>query len=135
MTGERPLPRPDDMSTPFWEACNNSTLTAQRCTSCGRYRFPPRPTCPSCRSFEHGWEQLSGRGRVWSWVRAHPPLLPAFAALAPYVSVVVELDEDPVHLRMAGRLHPECAEPSIGDAVRVEFEPVEDQHLPLWRLV
>jgi uncharacterized OB-fold protein len=72
---------------------------------------------------------------VWSWIRAHPPLLPAFAALAPYVSLVVELDEDPVHLRMVGRLHPECGEPAIGDTVHVEFEAVEDQHLPLWRLV
>ena len=134
MTAERPLPRPDDMSEPFWAGCNRGVLVAQRCTACGRFRFPPRPTCPACRSFDHDWVELSGRGRVWSWIRAHPPLLPAFMALAPYVCVVVELEEDPVHLRMTGRLHPDCAEPKIGDAARVDFEPAGDQALPIWRL-
>jgi len=131
---ERPVPRPDDMSAPFWEACAQGRLVAQRCSACGRFRFPPRPTCPACRSFEHRWEDLSGRGRVWSWIRAHPPLLPAFAELAPYIALVVELDEDPIHLRMTGRLDPTCPEPAIGDPVQVGFERVVDQVIPLWRL-
>ena len=132
MVAERPTPQADDQSAPFWEGCARGELLAQRCAACGRFRFPPRPTCPRCRSFEVSWERLSGTGRVWSWIRAHPPLLPAFAAMAPYVSVVVELDEDPVHLRMVG-FYAGDAEPAIGDRVRVEFEPVGDAILPRWR--
>lgn len=133
MVAQRPTPQPDDQSAPFWEACGRGELLAQRCAECGRFRFPPRPTCPRCRSFEVTWEQLAGTGRVWSWIRAHPPLLPAFAELAPYVSLVVELDEDPVHLRMVGLLA-DGAEPAIGDPVRVEFEQVGETVLPRWRL-
>lgn len=132
MVGERPTPLADDQSLAFWEACRRGELVAQRCASCGRFRFPPRPTCPRCRSFEVSWERLAGTGRVWSWIRAHPPLLPAFAATAPYVSLVVELDEDPVHLRMVG-LFDGAGEPAIGDRVRVGFEPVGEQVLPVWR--
>jgi uncharacterized OB-fold protein len=129
----RPVPLPDDASEEFWAACDRGELIAQRCSSCGRWRFPPRPTCPTCRSFDFAWEPLAGTGRVWSWVRVHPPLLPAFAAMAPYVSLVVELDEDPVHLRMVGRLDGD-AEPAMGDRVRVGFEEVGERRLPLWRL-
>lgn len=132
MVASRPLPLPDDQSQPFWEACRQRRLVAQRCRACGRWRFPPRPTCPRCRSFEVTWEPLSGRGRVWSWIRAHPPLLPAFAALAPYVALVVELDEDPLHLRMVGRFADE-GEPVIQQAVGVDFEAVGGELLPVWR--
>ena len=46
---------------------------------------------------------MSGTGTVWSFVVPHPPLLPAYAELAPYNVVVVELDEDPT-IRMVGNL-------------------------------
>lgn len=132
MVAVRPTPLADDQSKPFWDACAERRLVAQRCSHCGRWRFPPRPTCPRCRSFEHRWEDLAGTGRIWSWIRAHPPLLPAFAAIAPYVAIVVELDEDPIHLRMVGRLADD-AEVAIGDPVVVDFEPVSDVFLPVWR--
>jgi len=133
MVADRPVPLPDDQSAPFWEACARGVLVAQRCRVCGRRRFPPRPTCPSCRSFEYSWEELTGTGRVWSFVRAHPPLLPALAAMAPYVSLVVELDEDPVHLRMVGRLAEDDSDIAIGDRVAAGFETVNECVLPLWR--
>jgi uncharacterized OB-fold protein len=59
-------------------------------------------------------------------------MLPAFASLAPYCSLIVELDEDPVHLRMSGLL--ESGEPAIGDRVDVAWEPVGERLLPVWRL-
>ena len=46
---------------------------------------------------------MSGRGTVWSFVVPHPPLLPAYQALAPYNVVVVTLEEDPT-IRMVGNL-------------------------------
>lgn len=38
---------------------------------------------------------MSGHGRIWSYVLPHPPLLPEYAAQAPYNAVVVELAEAP----------------------------------------
>jgi uncharacterized protein len=46
---------------------------------------------------------MSGRGTLWSYVIAHPPLVPPYADLAPYNVVVVALEEDP-SIRMAGNL-------------------------------
>ena len=83
---------------------------------------------------------MSGRGTIWSFVVAHPPLLPAYAELAPYNVVVVALDEDP-QLRLVGNLvassdgainEIDPATIRIGEPVRVVFQKVEDVHLPRW---
>ena len=88
--------------------------------------------CPSCNSFAHTWTPAAGTGVIWSWVVAHPPLLPAFAEIAPYSVVVVELDEG---IRMIGRLLELPNEQiAAGLAVRVDYEDVEDGvALPCWR--
>ena len=83
---------------------------------------------------------LSGKGRVWSFVIPHPPLLPAYTAFAPYNVITVELYEDPT-LRLVGNLvasadaalnsvDPHSIE--IGEPVRVVFAKVDDVHLPRW---
>jgi uncharacterized OB-fold protein len=91
--------------------------------------------CPWCRSFDASWERMSGQGTVWSWAVPHPPLLPAYAEIAPYVSAVVTLEEDP-SLRMVGMVDGDTDGLTIGDAVRVVFpEPVEDVVLPRWTRV
>ena len=59
--------------------------------------------CSRCRSIEVRWEVTSGRGRIWSFIVPHPPLLPAFAEVAPYNAIIVELEEDPL-IRFAGNL-------------------------------
>jgi uncharacterized OB-fold protein len=135
----------DEIARPFWDACARGELVVQRCEDCGLLTHPPRPMCPRCRSLARGWATMSGRGTVWSYVVPHPPLLPAYTDLAPYLVVVVALDEQPVDsplgLRMVGNL---VAEPGaainsvdpatvrIGEAVRVVFEQVDDVTLPRW---
>ena len=46
---------------------------------------------------------MNGNGTLWSFVVAHPPLLPAYAEIAPYNVIVVTLDEDPT-IRFVGNL-------------------------------
>jgi uncharacterized OB-fold protein len=133
------LPDPDDDSRPFWEGTAKGELRVQACAACGRLRFPPRPMCPACHSVEASWRILSGRGTIWSFVVAHPPLLPAYAALAPYNVVVVALEEDPT-IRLVSNLvaSPDSGinevDPAgirIGEPVRVVFQRVsEDVVLP-----
>jgi uncharacterized OB-fold protein len=143
-TAEFLLPAPDHDSEPFWEGCRRGELLVQACGSCGRRRFPPRPMCPWCRSADASSQPMSGRGRVWSFVVVHPPLLPAYAELAPYNVIVVELDDDP-SIRMVGNLVPESGGPineidphsvQIGEAVRVVFDRVSDDiAMPRWTRV
>lgn len=129
-------PVTDTDGAPFWEYAARGELRVQACADCGEPRFPPRPCCPHCQSFAAEWRRVSGRGRVWSYVVAHPPLLPGYAELAPYNVVVVALDEAP-RIRLVGNL---VAEPGaaldslpagrlrIGARVQVAF----DDGLPRW---
>jgi uncharacterized OB-fold protein len=125
---------------PFWDAAAAHELHIQTCARCGRRRMPPRPMCPWCRSLDATWPAVSGRGTVWSFVVAHPPLLPAYAEHAPYNVVVVALDDDP-SVRLVGNLlaaadaPPDSIDPAticIGEPVRVVFTAVDDVVLPNW---
>jgi hypothetical protein len=83
---------------------------------------------------------MSGKGRIWSYVVPHPPLLPAYAELAPYNVIVVELAEAP-RVRLVGNLVSGADAPlgslpperiRIGAKVQVVFE--RTAHLPQWIL-
>ncbi|MFD1660828.1 Zn-ribbon domain-containing OB-fold protein [Streptomyces caeni] len=93
----------DDDGAPFWEYAARGELRVQACADCGEPRFPPRPCCPHCQSFASEWRRTSGKGRIWSYVVPHPPLLAAYAAQAPYNVIVVELAEAP-RIRLVGNL-------------------------------
>ncbi|MFF7937144.1 OB-fold domain-containing protein [Streptomyces sp. NPDC007940] len=96
-------PVKDATGAPFWQYATRGELRVQACADCGELRFPPRPCCPHCQSFGSEWRPVSGRGRVWSYVVPHPPLLPDYAAQAPYNVIVVELEEAP-RIRLVGNL-------------------------------
>ncbi|MDQ1036934.1 putative OB-fold protein [Streptomyces sp. V3I8] len=113
----------DDDGAPFWEYAARGELRVQACAGagCGELRFPPRPCCPRCHSFDSEWRAMSGRGRIWSYVVPHPPLLPDYAAQAPYNVVVVELAEAP-HIRLVGNVvsGPDAPLDSVpGDRLRI----------------
>jgi len=93
----------DEDGAPFWGYAAQGELRVQTCTDCAEPRFPPRPCCPHCQSFASEWRQVSGRGRIWSYVVPHPPLLPDYAELAPYNVIVVELADAP-RIRLVGNL-------------------------------
>lgn len=88
---------------PFWDGTAAGELRMQACGACGRRRFPPRTMCPWCQSTDRRWEAVSPTGTIWSFCVPHPPLLPAYAELAPYNVIVVALDDDPV-IRLVGNL-------------------------------
>lgn len=86
---------------------------------------------------------MSGKGRIWSYVVPHPPLLPAYAAQAPYNAVVVELADAP-HIRLVGNVVTEpgaaldSVDPArlrIGAKVQVAFtEGAGGLTVPRWLL-
>lgn len=129
----------DDDGAPFWEYAARGELRVQTCADCAEPRFPPRPCCPHCQSFASEWRPVSGRGRVWSYVVPHPPLLPDYAEQAPYNVIVVELADAP-RIRLVGNLvtGPDAPLNSlppdrirIGARVRVVFSSAG---LPQWIL-
>jgi hypothetical protein len=92
---------PDDMPVPaasretlaWWQAAAEHRLLVQRCGDCGRTRLPPAPICPSCRSFNRGWQEVSGRGTVYTYTIVHRAYVPSLAERLPYIVIVVELED------------------------------------------
>jgi uncharacterized OB-fold protein len=139
---EGPLrPWIDEESAPFFEGARRGELRVQRCSASGRLVFPPRALSPFAPGAPLEWVAVSGRGTIWSFVVPHPPLLPYYAALAPYNVVAVALEEEPT-IRLVGNLVPrpgaapneiDPASIRIGAPVRVVFEVVDDElALPRW---
>jgi uncharacterized OB-fold protein len=129
---QRPLPYIEDEDREYWEAARRHELRMQRCTACGYIRFTPRPMCPRCQSWDFEWTRLSGRGRVYSWVVVHPPVLPYFADKTPYPVALIELEEGP---RIVSTVVDVPADQLAMDLpVEVDFEPVnEEVTLPVFR--
>ena len=91
----KPLPRITVENRPFWEATKRHELRLQRCTECGRFRYPPAPVCPDCLGERADWARVSGRGKVTTWLIFHKAYFPSFADDVPYNVVQVELEEGP----------------------------------------
>ena len=121
-----PLPQPDALTSPFWEACRREVLEVSACADCGHRFLPPGPCCPRCWSPRLAPCEVSGNGRVWSFAvyrRTYHPGMPA-----PYVVALVELDEGPRLISNVVGCAPEEVE--VGMRVRVRFEQVGELALP-----
>src|SRR5947209_20457929 len=92
-TRPKPIPIPDDLTTPFWEAAKEGRLVVQRCAACGYYNHPPRSVCDACMAEELRFEPMSGAGRIHSFTVMHQRDVPGFESEAPFINVVVELLE------------------------------------------
>lgn len=116
----------------FWDHAAEGKLVAQRCSDCQAYRFPPRPMCPQCHSLETDIVELSGRGRVYSWVRPQHP--PAFGFSEPPTAAVIELEEG---FRMVSNVVDIPFEDvTAGMPVEVTFAPtMKDKQVPVFRPV
>jgi uncharacterized protein len=94
----------------FWDGLNDGHLTLQRCSACGKPRYPVAPVCPYCRTSAYTWDAVSGAGSVFSWIRYHKSYQPEFEQLLPYCVLAVQLDAGP---RMFGRLTSDV-QPTVG---------------------
>jgi uncharacterized OB-fold protein len=115
---ERPLPRPNALSAPFWEATREGRLTVQRCRDCGEHIWTPQMACRKCLGENLEWTEVSGRGTVYTFVVVHKAAIPAFKA--PYTIAVIELEEGPRFFSDIIDIDP--AEVRIGMPVEVAFE-------------
>lgn len=121
----KPLPRVDEESKGYWEACRRHELRIQRCRSCNQLRFYPRAVCPECMSEEVEWVLCSGRGTVYTFTVTHQNHAPGFRESLPYVLAYVELEEGVQMLTNVVDCAPDDVK--IGMPVEVTFEDVTDE--------
>ena len=141
------VPENDSEFAGYFEAARQHRLVVKKCVGCGLLRFPPGSGCPWCTSLDWTWQQVSGRGAIYSYEIIVHAIQPGFRDLAPYPVVVVELDEqrgvpDPRHgLRIIANLVDADFQAeaegnvAIGKRVDVVFQDLSPElSLPQFRL-
>jgi uncharacterized OB-fold protein len=88
----KPLPAPDQDTAAYWEGTKAHELRAQRCSGCGKFRWPPQGFCPHCSSWDFTWTKLAETGKVVSYVVVHQATNPVFAQDVPYAIAQVAID-------------------------------------------
>jgi len=132
---KKPLPAPDELSQPFWEAAKQHKLVIQRCQECGYFNHPPRPACDACQSQQLQFEPVSGRGTIYSYTVMHQPNIAGFEDQIPYVNIFVELEEQPLLFVVSNLPGSEKDKVRIGGRVEAYFEDVDAEvTLPQFRL-
>ena len=130
----KPLPRVDEESKGFWEACRRHELYLQRCRDCGELRYYPRALCPRCLSDRTEWLRAGGKGTVYTFTVTYQNQSAGFRDALPYVLAYVELDEG---VRLLTNIV-DCApdDVRIGMPVEIVFDDVTpDVTLPKFKPV
>ena len=130
----QPMPSPDGLDAPFWEATRRHELKAQRCRDCRGWQWAAEWICHRCHSFELDFEAIPGPAILFSWQRVWHPVHPALADACPYVVVIVEFPEAG-GIRMLGNLvdDPE-KDVLIGSRLEAVYEDHDDAD-PAYTLV
>ena len=114
----RPIPVPNEWTKPFWDAAEQGVLALQRCQACGHFQHPPYATCVICISTDLTFEPVHGKGTIYAYTIMYHAGDRRFAAVIPYASIIVELDEA-----------------KVGRRVEVVFQKLSDDiTLPQFRL-
>jgi uncharacterized OB-fold protein len=132
----------------YFEAAREHRLVVKKCAGCGLLRFPPGSGCPWCTSLDWTWQEVSGKGIIYSYEIIAHAIQPGFRDFTPYSVIIVELDEqrgaptpqDGLRLianLVDDQLQPEAeANVAIGKRVDVVFQDLSpDLSLPQFRLI
>lgn len=119
----------DNWTRLFWSEAAQGNLRFPRCLACGRFRWPPGPFCPSCRSQEVAWV-APGPARIYSFTiipeGSEPPRF-----VVPALIVFSGID----HVRLLSAI----VDAPL-DAIRIGAElaaiwlPAADATVPMFRL-
>jgi uncharacterized OB-fold protein len=131
---ERPAPVANELSKPFWDACNERRLVLQNCTACNRLHYPPTQKCGKCGS-ALVWKEVKGRGHIDVFFVIRDSRIRGFRSAQPINFAVVTLDEDPGINFLSNLPGTPAGEVPDGAPVEVTFEKTSNgQLIPEWRV-
>ncbi len=121
----------DQWTKPFWDAAGNGDLRAPQCADCDRYRWPPGPFCPRCRSQNLRWRD-PGRGVIYSYTIIAPR---DDTTAPPAVPALIEFpDADGIRI-VAAVIDTPLAALRIGAPVKVSWLPAANAMVPAFSIV
>jgi uncharacterized OB-fold protein len=131
-TYEKPIPQPDAVTGPFWEAARQGRLLVQHCPGCGAHQFYPQASCRKCLSEELDWVDAKGEGTIYAYTVIHRAPSRPFAPDVPYTVALVDLDEGCRMISNIVDVPPEDVR--VGMPVEVVFEEITPEiSLPKFR--
>lgn len=116
---------------PYWEAAQRGRLRIQRCSACRQHYFYPRPFCPHCSSPEVEWVDVSGTGKLESYVINARPL-PGTEGISPVIALI-RLTEGPVLLSNVVDVDPTPENLPLDLPVEVTFQTRGSTAVPVFR--
>jgi uncharacterized OB-fold protein len=141
------VPENDSEYKGYFEAAGEGRLVVKKCADCGLLRGEPGPACPWCMSINWEWQQVSGKGTIYSYEIIAHAIQPGFRDFTPYPVVIVDLDAQrgvPTPqdgLRLIANLVDDQFQPeaetnvAIGKRVDVAFQDLSPElSLPQFRL-
>lgn len=112
----------------FWNYISKGEFRLQRCTSCNEFRNPPSSICPNCSSTQYIWDEISGKGEVFTWTILHKAYHPSFKDKVPYNIAVVKLNEG---IHFLSNIECDLNQIKIGMRVKAVLRDVDnDNKLP-----
>jgi uncharacterized protein len=121
-------------------ALKENRLLGLKCRECGAVTVPPRMACRSCSGLDLEVQRLAGRGWVVTFTSIHVASAERHGQ-APYLVVMVELDEGPWIMGNLSGLDPHLASMElIGKRVEMitpslVLKTKEDGVAPLFKLL
>jgi uncharacterized OB-fold protein len=133
---ERPAPVPNDLTKPFWDACNEQRLVLQNCTACERLHYPPTQRCDKCGSADKlEWKEVQGKGHIDVYFVIRDSRIRGFRPAQPINFAVITLDEDPGVNFLSNLPGTAPGEVPVGAPVELIFEQTSTgQMVPEWRV-
>ncbi|MGH7276237.1 MAG: Zn-ribbon domain-containing OB-fold protein [Candidatus Rokuibacteriota bacterium] len=123
------VPDNDSEWKEFYEHARAHRLVVRKCTACGLMRYPATHACPWCMDLGWTWQEVSGRGTIYSYEIVHHAIQPGFKELTPYPVVLVELDEQ------RGKPSPDESLRIIGDLVKPDLTPEAEANVAIGKRV
>ncbi len=131
---EKPVPQPDPVTAPFWQAAKQGRLLLQRCPKCGAHQFYPQSCCRRCLSEDLLWVDAKGKGVVYTYTIVHRAPSRPFEPDVPYTVALVDLAEGCRMISNIVGASPEAVR--VGMPVEVVFEEITPEiSLPKFRPV
>jgi len=119
----RPVRAMDPYAEQFWAFTRERELRLQQCSACGKFRWPPGPTCDRCLSDDFAWSALSGVATVLSWTTFRRGYFPEYPP--PHTVVALELAEGPLFISYPIGLEPH--ELREGMTLQVQWADASDR--------
>ncbi|NQW21367.1 MAG: OB-fold domain-containing protein [Chloroflexi bacterium] len=124
-TTPKPQPIPQPESDRYWEGLKNEEIWLQRSKATGKFQFYPRNfliSDPESGSDGIEWVQASGNAELFTFAIVHAAPHIGFIGDVPYITALVQLEEDVIVPTNIVGVEPEPEALQIGMALKAVFE-------------